>query len=65
VIVTTTVRDLDGARSVQVDVQGSLVFMWGRGFSYVFDKGIVLNALRKEFSVEPIPQEPQPDMLMA
>lgn len=55
---TVRVKDLDGARYVNVEKRGEHVFMWGRGFAYTFDLGIVLNAMRKEFNVEPIQQDP-------
>lgn len=42
---------MDGARTVNVEMKGSSVFLWGRGFSYEFDKGLMLHVLAKELGL--------------
>ena len=47
---TTTIRDLQGQRSLIIDSRESTVFLDGEDFCYELDKGLLLNALRKELS---------------
>jgi hypothetical protein len=40
----TVLKDIDGGRSVRVEVRNGSAFIWGRGFSYEFDLNILANA---------------------
>lgn len=46
-------RDIDGARTVEFEVRGGSVFMWGTGFSYEFDRGILAHQLGRMLGLEP------------
>ena len=46
----TTVRDLDGQRSLTIDAREKTVFIDADGFCYEIDRGMLLHALRKEFA---------------
>ncbi|MDF2506357.1 MAG: hypothetical protein K0Q52_216 [Microbacterium sp.] len=39
---------MDGARSVQIQATDSSVFIWGKGFSYEFDRSLFMHAMSKE-----------------
>lgn len=43
----TRTKDIDGARNVEWHVDAGSVFMWGRGFSYEFDRGIFEHQMRR------------------
>ena len=45
------VRDLDGQSTLEIDSREGSVFLSGYGFTYEFDRGIILNALRREFGL--------------
>lgn len=40
-------KDIDGARDVEWEVTANSVFVWGRGFSYEFDRGIFAHQMRR------------------
>lgn len=48
----TVLKDIDGGRSVQVEVRNGSAFIWGRGFSYEFDLNILANAFRREIGAD-------------
>jgi hypothetical protein len=48
---TRTIKDIEGAREVQFEVQGGSVFVWGRGFSYEFDRGIFKHQIVRLLSM--------------
>lgn len=45
---TTYVKDLDGGRTVELEVRGKRVFLQGNGFCYEFDLGIFWHGIKKE-----------------
>ena len=51
---TTRVRDVDGAREIQLDAtsRDGSVFISGKGFCLEFDRGILEQALRKELGLD-------------
>lgn len=40
-------KDIDGARSMEFEAIGDSIFVWGRGFSYEFDRGLFAHQMRK------------------
>ena len=42
---TTTMNDIENARTVNLLVQSGSFFLWGQGFSYEFALGDVLDAV--------------------
>lgn len=44
-------KDMDGARVVEFEAIGDSVFVWGRGFSYEFDKGVFTHQMRRMLGV--------------
>lgn len=46
----TTIRDLEGQRTLTIDAREGTVFIDADGFCYEIDRGILLHALRKEFA---------------
>lgn len=50
----TKLKDLDGARVAHIEARGDSVFVWGRGFSYEFDRAIFLHAIEREISADAV-----------
>lgn len=48
----TRMKDMDGAREVEWHATADSVFVWGRGFSYEFDRGIFGHQMRRLLSAE-------------
>ncbi len=53
-------RDKDGARPMYVEARGASVFLWGRGYSYEFDKGLIMHVLAKEMGLGAAPATMEP-----
>lgn len=51
---TVVVKEVDGGRSVELEVTSDLVFLEAGGHCFVFDKALVLHAVKKAFNVSVI-----------
>lgn len=48
------VKEVDGGRSVEIEVTSDLVFMEAGGHCFMFDKALVLHAMQKAFNISVI-----------
>ena len=51
---TVVVKEVDGGRSVEVEVTPDLVFLEAGGHCFVFDKALVIHAMKKAFNISVI-----------
>lgn len=48
----TRMKDIDGAREVEFEAIGGSIYVWGRGFSYEFDRGLFAHQIRRVLSAD-------------
>lgn len=51
---TVVVKEVHGGRSVEVEVTPEYVYMDAGGHSFIFDRALVLHAMKKAFRISVI-----------
>lgn len=49
----TRMKDIDGAREVEWEATATSVFVWGKNFSYEFDRAIFGHQISRLLNTEP------------
>lgn len=52
-------KDIDGARTMEFEVRGGSIFVWGAGFSYEFDVKLFAHQIGRMLGLEPQKAHPE------